>query len=73
MKKILITFLIIFLSATSGLNFAATDNETGMMQENNEEENSDLTKHALGKGKTVGILMFVLLVLIVMLKYTRGY
>jgi hypothetical protein len=69
---------------SSGLNFAAENNGelmaendekgTGKIDENMKKiEESNLTKHALGKGRTVGILMLALLLLIVALKYIRGY
>lgn len=84
LKKIMITLLFIFLSMSSGLNFAAENNGelmaendekgTGKIDENMKKiEESNLTKHALGKGRTVGILMLALLLLIVALKYIRGY
>jgi hypothetical protein len=84
LKRILITLLFVFLSMTSGLTFAA-ENEGELIGEYDEKgtgrigesvktvEESNLTKHALGKGRTVGILMLVLVLLIVVSKYIRGY
>ena len=81
MKRIMITLLFIFLSMTSGLNFAA-ENDGEMMGEDDEKglgragekvEEWDLSSHGMSKGRIVGIVMLVLVLLIVAIKYIRVY
>lgn len=84
MKRMLITLLFIFLSMTSCLNFA-TANDDEMIGEDDEKglgrssadlkkiEESDLSKHGLSKGRIVGIVTLAILLLIVAIKYIRGY
>lgn len=82
MKRMLITLLFIFLSMTSCLNFAAANDDDDMMGEDDEKglgragekvEEWDLSKHGLSRGRIVGIVMLVLVLLIVAIKYIRVY
>lgn len=81
LKRMLITLLFIFLSMTSCLNFAAAndddmigeDDEKGLGRAGEKVEEWDLSKHGLSRGRIVGIVMLVLVLLIVAIKYIRVY